>query len=82
MRMTGLQCPAQRRTLPQQVRLPYVLIEDTRTQSIGQRPIRAVAHRHLSARPITSTPLGGTKENKSGVNLALRFGLVKVNCVT
>ena len=80
--MTGLQCPAQGRTLSQQVGLPDVLIEGARTQSIGQRPIRAVAHRHLPACPITSTPAGGTKENKSAVNLALRFELLKVNCVT
>jgi hypothetical protein len=80
--MTGLQSSAQWRTCPQQMRLSYILIERLRTQSIGQRPIGAVADRHLAARPITSTPAGGTKENRFGANLALRLGLLKVNCVT
>ena len=82
MRMTGFESPAQRRAGAQQMRLSDVLIQRLRTQPIGQRPIRAVAGGHLAVRPITSTPLGGTKENKSAANFALRFGLVKVSCVT
>ncbi len=82
MRMAGLERAAQRRTRPQQMRLSDELLEGLRAQPISQRPIRAVAVRHWPPRPITSTPGGGTKVNRSAANLALRFGLVKVNCVT
>ena len=81
MRMSGLERAAQWCAYSEQMRLPDILIERLRTQPISQRPIRA-ACRHLPARPITSTPGGGTKVNKSGANLALRLELVKVSCVT
>lgn len=79
--MAGLQRAAQGRTYTEQMALPDILIEGLRAQPISQRPIRA-ARGHLPARPITSTPGGGTKVNKSGKSLALRLGLVKVSCVT
>ena len=80
--MAGFQRAPQRRAYPQQMRLADVLIERLRPQPVRQRPIGAVARRHLPARPITSTPGGGTNVNRSGANLALRLELLKVNCVT
>jgi len=79
--MAGLERAAQGCADPEQMRLPDILIEGLRAQPISQRPIRA-ASRHLPARPITSTPGGGTNVNKSGANLALRLELVKLSCVT
>ena len=81
MRMTRLQGTAQRRARTQQVRLTDILIEGARAQPIGERPIGAVVGRHLAPRPITSTPAGGTNENRPGENLALRCELLKVSCV-
>ena len=58
---------AQRRAGAEQMRLPDELIERLWTQPVRQRPVSAVAHRvHCGSRPITSTPGGGEKENKSG----------------
>ena len=79
--MAGLQRAAQGCADPEQMRLPDILIKGLRAQPISQRPIRA-ASRHLPARPITSTPGGGTNVNKSGANLALRLELVKLSWVT
>jgi hypothetical protein len=79
--MAGLERSAQGCALPEQVGLADILIEGLRAQPISQRPIRA-ACRHLPARPITSTPGGGTNVNKSAANLALRLELLKVSCVT
>ena len=79
--MAGLQRTPQGCPLPEQMGLADILIEGLRAQPISQGPIRA-ACRHLPGRPITSTPGGGTKVNKSGANLALRLELVKVSCVT
>ncbi len=81
MRMAGLQRAAQGCARAEQMGLSDILIEGLRAQPISQRPVRA-ACRHLPPRPITSTPGGGTNVNKSGGNLALRFELVKVSCVT
>lgn len=80
MRMAGLERAAQGRADAKQMCLPDILIEGLRAQPISQRPIRA-ASRHLPARPITSTPGGGTNENKSGANEALRCELENVSCV-
>lgn len=83
MRTAGLERTAQRRAGAEQMRLPDELIERLWTQPVRQRPVSAVAHRvHCGSRPITSTPGGGEKENKSGANLALRVGCVKVSWVT
>ena len=80
--MARLQRPAQWRARAKQMRLTNILIEGLGTQAVGQGPISAVALRHLALRPITSTPGGGTNENRSGANFALRLELVKVNWVT
>ena len=83
MRTAGFERPAQRRPGTEQMRLPDELIERLGAQPIRQRPVSAVADRvHCVSRPITSTPGGGEKENKSGANLAFRVGCVKVSWVT
>jgi hypothetical protein len=81
MRMSRLERASQWCACSEQMGLPDILIKGLRAQPISQWPIRA-AGCHLPARPITSTPGGGTKVNKSAANLALRFELVKVSCVT
>jgi hypothetical protein len=82
MGMARLQGTAQWRTRAQQVRLADKFLEGLRSQSICQRSVSAAADRHWPPRPITSTPGGGTNLKRSAANLALRFGLVKVNWVT
>jgi hypothetical protein len=81
MRVTRLQRATQRSSAAKQVPLPHVLVQGSRTQSIGKRSIAAAAG-HLPGRPITSTPGGGVNMNKSGINLILRWELLKVSCVT
>jgi hypothetical protein len=80
--MAGLESSTQWRACTQQVRLSDEVLEGLRPQSICQWSISAVAQRHWPPRPITSTPGGGTNVKRSAANFALRFGLVKVNCVT
>jgi len=80
MRTAGLQGAAQRRACAKQMRLSHVFVERLRAQPISQWAVRTVA-RHLPPRPITSTPGGGTNENRSGAKLSLRFELENVSCV-
>jgi len=82
MRMAGLERTAQWRPGTQQMRLSDEFLQGLRAQPICERSIGAVAGRHWPPRPITSTPGGGTNVKRSAANFALRFGLVKVNCVT
>ncbi len=81
MRAPRLQRTPQGRIDSEQMGLAHVLIERLWTQSIGQRAVSAFAGPHLPPRPITSTPGGGTKLNKSAANFTLRFELEKVSCV-
>jgi hypothetical protein len=72
--------------------LPDVLIQrlgpqPIREGSVGAVPARSQAARnpsarHFASRPITSTPAGGVKVNKSSANFAFREVCMKVNCVT
>ena len=79
MRAARFQRAAQRRAGAQQMRLAHVLIEGLRAQPVRERPVGAVAGRHLPPRPITSTPGGGTNVNRSGASLILRLELEKVS---
>ncbi len=74
MRPAGFQRPAQRCTSAQQMGLPDEFIQGLRAQPIGQWPVGTVADRGHGARPITSTPGGGEKENRPGANSGLRIG--------
>lgn len=83
MRAAGLQRAAQRRAGADQVGLPDVLVERARAQPVRERPVRTVAGgAHGDGRPITSTPGGGVKTNKSGASLTLRFASEKLKRVT
>ena len=79
MRATCLQRAAQRCAGTQQMGLAHVFIEGLGSQSISQRAIGTVAARHWPPRPMTSTPGGGTNENRSGAIGGLRLELEKVS---
>ncbi len=81
MRATGFERAAQRCPGSQQMRLSHVFIEGLWAQPVSERAVGAVACSHLPPRPITSTPGGGTNENRSGGKARFRFEFEKVNWV-
>jgi len=87
MRSARFQRTAQRCAGGQEMSLPDVLIQrlgpqPIREGSVGAVPARSHPARHFESRPITSTPAGGVKLNRSSANLAFRDVCVKVSCVT
>ncbi len=80
MRPSRLESAPQRRPRAEQMRLTHILVERLGTKPVGQRPIRPLAAGgHCVSRPMTSTPAGGVKENRSGAKLALRELCENVN---
>jgi len=79
MRAARFERTPQRRTGAQQMGLAHVFIEGLWAQPVGERLIRAGRGHGYLARPITSTPGGGTNENRSGAKVRLRLELEKVS---
>lgn len=83
MRPAGLQRAAQRCPGAEQMLLADKFIERPRTQPIGERAIAALARFfHGASRPITSTPGGGVKENRSAGMGTLRRAAENFSLVT
>ncbi len=83
--MSGVERAAERCIWTEQMGLPDELIERSRPQSVGQGLVGARRARgrraHGASRPMTSTPGGGVKENRSGISFGFFTGFVKDTCV-
>lgn len=84
MRTTGFKGAPQRRRGTEQMLLADELVQRSRAHPISQGPVSALAGLffHGASRPITSTPAGGVKVNRSAGRAVLRRAAENFSVVT